>query len=169
MLERIHTGHMGIEKCLKRARDVLFWPKISAEIVDMVSKCIVCLEHRNSNPKEPLKPHEIPTYAWQVVASDLFCLNQENYLVIVDFYSRYFEVEKLGSTSQAVITRLKGIFARYGIPEQFVSDNGPQYNSQEFANFAKGWDFTHVMSSPHYAQSNGMAEKTVQTVKRMLT
>jgi hypothetical protein len=74
MLERIHTGHIGIEKCLKRARDVLFWPTISAEIVDMVSKCIVCLEHRNSNPKEPLKPHEIPTYAWQVVASDWLLL-----------------------------------------------------------------------------------------------
>ncbi|CAG2207854.1 unnamed protein product [Mytilus edulis] len=80
----------------------------------------------------------------------------------------YLEVHKLhGTTSTTVINKLKGTFSRLGIPETVVSDNGPQYSSQEFSEFANKWDFKHVTSSPHYPQSNGLAEKTVQTVKNM--
>ncbi|VDI07841.1 Hypothetical predicted protein [Mytilus galloprovincialis] len=168
MLDKIHTGHMGVEKCIRRARDVLFWPKMSLDISDMVLKCSVCLERRNSNAKEPLEPHKIPQYPWQVVATDLFYWNNADYIIIVDYYSLYLEVHKLhGTTSTTVINKLKGTFSRLGIPETVVSDNGPQYSSQEFSEFANKWDFKHVTSSPHYPQSNGLAEKTVQTVKNM--
>ncbi|XP_063448166.1 uncharacterized protein K02A2.6-like [Mytilus trossulus] len=168
MLDKIHTGHIGVEKCIRRARDVLFWPKMSLHISDMVLKCSVCLERRNSNVKEPSEPHKIPQYPWQVVATDLFYWNNADYIVIVDYYSLYLEVHKLyGTTSTTVINKLKGTFSRLGIPETVVSDNGHQYSSQEFSEFAKKWDFKHVTSSPHYPQSNGLAEKTVQTVKNM--
>ncbi|KAK3100667.1 hypothetical protein FSP39_023406, partial [Pinctada imbricata] len=63
---------------------------------------------------------------------------------------------------------LKSIFARFGIPETVVSDNGPQYSSEEFQNFSKEFDFKHVTSSPNYPQSNGLAEKYVQIAKRIL-
>ena len=72
------------------------------------------------------------------------------------------------TTSQAVIEKLKKIFSRFGIPQNFVSDNGPQYASQDFTMFAKEYDFNHVTSSPKYPQSNGLAEKTVQIAKRIL-
>ncbi|CAG2227622.1 EIPR1 [Mytilus edulis] len=81
--------------------------------------------------------------------------------VLNDYYSLYLEVHKLhGTTSTTVINKLKGTFSRLGIPETVVSDNGPQYSSQEFSEFANKWDFKHVTSSPHYPQSNGLAEKT---------
>ncbi|VDH98496.1 Hypothetical predicted protein [Mytilus galloprovincialis] len=112
MLDKIHTGHMGVEKCIRRARDVLFWPKMSLDISDMVLKCSVCLERRNSNAKEPLEPHKIPQYPWQVVATDLFYWNND-YIVIVDYYSLYLEVNKLhDTTSTTVINKLKGTFSR---------------------------------------------------------
>ncbi|XP_014667284.1 PREDICTED: uncharacterized protein K02A2.6-like [Priapulus caudatus] len=169
-LENIHAGHMGVEKCLSRARDIVFWPRITAEITDMVLRCEVCLERRNSNVKEPLTCHKVPEYPWQVVASDLFTWEGSDYLVVVDYYSRFFEVEKLTSTtSSCVINRLKRIFCRFGIPEKCVSDNGPQYASQEFARFAEQYGFVHPTSSPHYPRSNGLAERTVQTVKRILS
>lgn len=64
---------------------------------------------------------------------------------------------------------MKAVFARYGIPQKIVSNNGPCYNSHEFHQFAESWGFQHVTSSPQYPQSNGLAEKTVQTAKWILT
>ena len=72
------------------------------------------------------------------------------------------------TTSRSTIAALKSVFSRHGIPEVVRSDNGPQYNSQEFATFAEEYSFKHVTSSPLYPQSNGQAERTVQTVKKIL-
>ena len=168
ILESIHTGHMGIEKCLKRARSAVFWPGMTNDITELVSKCSVCITYRNSNPKEPLQPYPTPDYPWQTVATDLFTWDDKDFIVVTDYYSRYFEVTQLrGTTSAHVIHKLKGIFSRFGIPENVVSDNGPQYSSQEFAHFAQSYDFNHITSSPRYPKSNGLAEKFVQIVKRI--
>lgn len=169
MLSRIHTGHLGMEKSKQRARDVLFWPGMGKQIETLVGSCNICLERRNSAPKEPMISHPIPERPWQVVATDLFSWNGMDYIVAVDYYSRYFETEKLTSlTSTAVIKKLKAFFARFGIPQTVVSDNGPCYSSQEFRDFAKAWDFQHTTSSPLYPQSNGLAERTVQTAKALM-
>ena len=72
------------------------------------------------------------------------------------------------TTSTAVIGALKAVFSRHGIPEILKSDNGPQYASGEFAKFASTYGFKHTTSSPHYPQSNGQAERCVQTVKQLL-
>jgi hypothetical protein len=93
MLARIHSSHMGIDKCWSKAGDVLFWPKMSVDITELVSSCPICLEFRNSNPKEPLVPRGILDYPWQNVATDLFTLNGQDYIVVVDYFSRYFEFE----------------------------------------------------------------------------
>ena len=77
-------------------------------------------------------------------------------------------MQLLTTTSAAVITSLKRVFSRHGIPETVRNDNGPQYSSQEFAEFASSYEFQHTTSSSRYPQSNGEAECMVQTVKRML-
>ena len=71
-------------------------------------------------------------------------------------------------SSSETISALKSVFTRRGIPEVVRSDNGPQYDSAEFAKFAKGWEFKNVTSIPLYAQSNGEAERTVKTAKNLL-
>ena len=82
------------------------------------------------------------------------------YLLLVDYYSRYIEVNKFTSTTSAsVIIALKAAFFRYGIPSSMVSDNGPQYASHDMKQFAESYGFTHVTSSPHYLQSNVLAER----------
>ncbi|XP_062597593.1 uncharacterized protein K02A2.6-like [Saccostrea cucullata] len=155
-------GLMGIEKSLKTARTSVFWPKISSDINDLVSNCDVCLKNRYSNPKQPLQPHPVPDCPWQIVATDLFFWNNKDILIVTDYYSRHFEVVQLRDTqSKTIITKLKSMFARLGIPQKVVSDNGPQYSSQEFASFSREYDLIHATSSPRHPQSNGLAEKSV--------
>ena len=81
----------------------------------------------------------------------------------MDYYSKYPFIRKLREfSSKEVIAFIKQIFAELGIPERLISDNSLHFSSQHFRVFAKAWDFT---SSPRYPQSNGMAERCVQTIK----
>ena len=91
-------------------------------------------------------------------------------MLVVDYFSRYVEVAALrkNKTASEIIRALKAIFARNGIPEKVCSDNGPPYDSQEYSHFAREWGFQIAPSSPRYAQSNGEAERAVQTVKNIL-
>jgi hypothetical protein len=114
-------------------------------------------------------PHEIPDRPWSKLGADLFELHKENYLLLVDYYSNFFEVMKLTSTkTPTIIKHCKTTFARHGIPDVLISDNGPQFDNAEFKQFAKEWIFTHKTSSPHSPKSNGIAERTIQTLKKVL-
>ena len=77
-------------------------------------------------------------------------------------------IQLRSTTSGGVVEALKAIIARHGIPETVISDNGPQYASEEFAKFAVEYIFNHITSSPHFPQSNGHVERSVQTVKNLL-
>ncbi|KAL9987206.1 hypothetical protein ACROYT_G001477 [Oculina patagonica] len=169
MLRVIHSSHLGIEKCKQRAIDILFWPGMNQKIADVVSKCNTCNMYRNSQAKEPLKRHALPERPWQRIAVDLFDLDKQEYVVMVDNYSKFFEVSYLpNSKSKTVINHIKPQLARYGIPEVIVSDNGPKFNSHEFAKFAKEYSFKHITLSPRYPQSNGLAERAVQKAKNLM-
>ena len=83
--------------------------------------------------------------------------------------SNFFEVIKLTSTkTPTIIKHSKTTFSRHGIPDILVSDNGPQFDNAEFARFVKEWNFFHKTSSPYYPESNGLAERTIQTLKKVL-
>ena len=113
--------------------------------------------------------HPVPSRPWQVLAVDLFELQGQDYLVTTDYYSNFFEVDKLVSkTSKEVIEKLKPHMVRHGIPDKIVSDNGPQFSSQEFKKFKDLYEFDHVTSSPTYPQSNGKAENAVKTAQRIM-
>ena len=169
MLKLIHSSHLGIDRCKRRAREIVFWIGMNAQIEDTITNCTTCTTHKRSNPKEPLLPHPIPERPWERVGADLCEFEGDNYLVIADYYSNFFEVDKLRqTTSNAIIKACKAHFARHGIPNFVVSDNGPQFSSYEFEQFATLYQFSHQPSSPHYPQSNGKVEKAVQTVKNLL-
>ena len=169
MLDLIHEGHLGTDRCQRRAKETLFWPGMNAHIADKVARCATCQKHANKLRKEPLMSHPLPTRPWQHCSSDLFFFHCKDYLLVVDAFSGYFEIEMLENTaSETVIKHIKNIFARHGIPETLLTDNGPQYSSHKFKDFAEKWDFIHNTSSPRYPQSNGLAERTVQTVKNLL-
>lgn len=167
-LQKVHQGHLGISKCQDRARQAVWWPSMKKSVEEMVRCCQVCAKE-DRIPKEPLRPTATPSRPWEMVGSDMFYLDGDSYLLVVDYYSRYPEIANLGvdTSAQNVVKQLKSIFARHGIPEYLVSDNGPKYTAKQFKEFVECYNFKHITSSPHYPRSNGAAERMVQTVKNL--
>ena len=120
----------------------------------MVKQCTTCAKQAKQK-KEPFMPTDLSDYPWQVVGTDHFEIKGSHYLITVDYISRYPEVTKLTSTtSSSLITALKAVFSRHGLPEVGRSDNGPQFSSHEFSRFAYTYNFNYVTSSAFYPQSN---------------
>ena len=167
-LQRIHDGHQGIQRSQLRARTSVWWPGMVSQVKDFVENCSTCV--CNFIPHhEPLISTPLPDYPWQKIASDLFYWKGQQYMVVIDYFSRYPEVVKLNSTtSSSIIVALKAMFSRYGIPQTLITDNGPQFSSEEFAKFALNYEFGHKTSSPYFPQSNRCAERAVQTMKNLL-
>jgi hypothetical protein len=168
MLNVIHEGHLGIGKCKGRARQVVFWPGMNDDIEKLIGKCSTCQHFANTNVKQSMIPHEVPSRAWSKIASDVLEVGMDCYLVVMDYYSKWIELEKLqNKTAGEIIEKLKDIFSRFGVPDTFISDNMP-FASHKFTGFAKEWGFNVVTSSPRYPQSNGLAERAVQMVKKWI-
>ncbi|KAF7710571.1 hypothetical protein HF521_009443, partial [Silurus meridionalis] len=148
MLKLIHQSHLGIVKSKQRARKVLYWPDMSSEIEQMVKNCAKCGDFQNWLPRQPLKPTETPDLPFKEVASDLFKFERNHYVLLVDYYSKFIEVENL-----------KGLHCH---------GNGPQYSVDEFKDFSQSYGIIHETSSPHTPHSNGEAERAVQTVKKLV-
>lgn len=148
----------------------MYWPGMMAQIQETVEKCKLCaLKDTKMNRKEPMISSEIPDRPSVKMGADLFELKGQHYLLTVDYYSKWPEVEKLDNLSSAnVITYMRKQFSRFGYVDELVTDNGPQFSSKEFRNFAEECGFKHTTTSPHFSQSNGQAERFVQTVKNLI-
>ncbi|MGH0142006.1 UNVERIFIED_CONTAM: hypothetical protein FKN15_074960 [Acipenser sinensis] len=169
ILTLIHESHCGIEASLRKARDVVFWPNMTHEVKDLISKCSICNEHQRKQQKETLIPHQIPEQPWSKVGMDFFTVNKSDYLIIVDYYSDYWEIDELqDTTATTTIECCKRHFSRHGIPDTVITDNGPQFVGHEFEQFANEWEFRHTTSSPYHSQSNGKAESAVKIAKTLL-
>ena len=164
-LKQIHQGHQGIEACRSRAREFVFWVNINSNLKEMVEKCDICQSQQNSTTSVQKYVSEVPPHPWHTLGSDLFYFQRIDFLVVVDYFSKYLIVRKIpSSTSSAVIKELGMIFSEFGNPLVFRSDNGPCYSSQEFKFFMQNWLVEHRTSSPHYPQSNGLAESMVKVL-----
>ena len=168
ILIKIHHGHQGIQRCKSRVVSSVWWPGVSSAMEQFIQSCPIC-QKLTTPPKEPLISTTLPNYPWEHVAADLFELRGANYLLVADYYSRFVEVQKLTTTTSSnIITQLKAIFARFGIPDIMVTDNGPQFDSHEMKEFAQSYEFQHTTTSPYFPQSNGFAERMVKTMKKLL-
>lgn len=167
--EKVHAGHLGINACLRRARDLVYWPGMSAKIREYVETCGVCTTYADKQAPEPLQLHDVPEHPWQKVGTDLFFWAGKDYMATVDYYSKFFEINPLpDASSSTVISKLKLHFARHGIPDILISDNLSLYTSAEFSKFSRQWNFGHKTINPGHSQANRAAEVAVKTAKRMM-
>ena len=132
MLQYIHEGHQGKERCLLRVRNSVFWPKITYDIQELIERCIICQEHGKSQSIIGTT-QELPPFPWHTLATDIFYWKRMDFLIVADVFSKYFLVRKLAnSSSAAVCAEIATIVTELGLPHIIRSDNGPCYNSKEF-------------------------------------
>ena len=148
----------------------MWWPGIDRDIELLVRGCIACLEVKQAPAVAPLHPWIWPSRPWQRVHVDFAgpCFGT-SYLVVVDAHSKWPEVFEMASTTAAkTIQVLRHLFGKYGLPEQLVSDNGPQFTSEEFGTFLKRNGVEHIRCAPYHPSSNGLAERFVRTFKEAM-
>ena len=173
LTEKVHISHNGVEGTLKLACANLFWPGMTTQIKDAVARCEVCAKYAASQPVPPMQSVAIPVHPFQLVSMDVFFADYQGekrkFLVTVDHYSDFFEVDLLKSlTPNSTITVCKKNFSRHGKPQLVITDNGTNFVNKEWRLFATEWEFQHSTSAPYHQQANGKSEAAVKIAKRLL-
>ncbi|XP_074026021.1 uncharacterized protein K02A2.6 isoform X1 [Leptinotarsa decemlineata] len=168
LLEELHTSHFGMVKMKTTARSLLYWPNIDRDIENMVRSCSICSENKQDPPKAPLTAWPLATKPFERVHIDfLGPIKVGMYFILTDSYSKWLEVYQMSTnrTSRKTEEVLRDIFSRFGLPETVVSDNGPQFVSENIKQFFTRNGILHITTPPYHAQSNGAAEICVKIFK----
>ena len=167
MLQYIHDGHQGKECCLLRAKNTVFWPKITydiqqlIEVYDLAGVWKVSASHRNYQRATPISIAH--------TGNRFVLLERMDFLIVADVFSKYILVRKLpNTTSAAVCIELSMIATELGLPCIIKSDNSPCYNSKEFQQFLQCYSITHQTSSLNHPRSNGFVERMVGVAKKLM-
>lgn len=170
ILGLLHENHFGVERMKSLARSKFWFPSMDKMIELTAKACETCAILGKKVPKIPLHSWEVAEKPWQRIHVDFAGpFHGFMWLLIVDAKTKWPEMIKMKSTTaSATITKLRGVFAVHGIPEQIVSDNGPQLTSKELAAYCKEMGITHVFTPPYHPNSNGQAERYVQTLKNAI-
>ena len=167
MLKELHGGHPGASRMKALARMFVWWLGMDTDIDRIVQTCDECQQAKPMPPQAPLHPWQWPTRPWARVHVDFAGpIEGKMFLLLVDAHSKWIEAHLMSSTtSKATIEKLRSIFAQFGIPETLVSDNGPQFASEDFRSFCHSNGIHQVLVAPYHPSSNGLAERAVQTFK----
>lgn len=167
-LHRLHDAHQGLASTLHRARQTVYWPGIKQDIETTIELCKECQMHARTKPRTSERQLQA-SRPMEIVAADIMATKASNFLVVVDYFSGYLMVDRLSSiTSQAVMSALSRNFQKFGLFETLLTDNGPCFSSQAFTQFCKDMEVQHITTSPHYHQSNGRVERSIQTVRQLM-
>lgn len=167
ILEELHQGHPGIAKMKLLARSKIYWPGLDKDIENMVRSCGSCAVNAKSPIKCSLRTWPRPKTPWSRLHIDFAGpVGTFFYLVIVDAFSNWPEVFKMTTTTTAkTVDRIEETFARHGLADTIVSDNGPQFASEDFSTFCRANGIEHIRTAPYHPQSNGRAERFVDLLK----
>ena len=112
---------------LLRAREAVFWPGITSDLLQTAQSCEVGQTFSRSQQRETLLPHEVPQGPWEKLGIDFFEFQSTTYLLIADYYSRFPVARGVRSTTASATTEaLKQVFSEFGVPQTVVTDNDPR-------------------------------------------
>jgi len=163
-----HEGHQGIVKTKARLGTKVWFPHMDKMSKQLCRSCHECqLVSATPNP-EPVKRTVLPDGPWQHLAADLLGPTGDYLLVVVDYFSRFFEVRFLRETTSARITNcLEDIFAVHGLPISLKTD-APNFVSVEFEEYLRDCGIHHHTSIPLWPQCNGEVERQNRTLLKYL-
>lgn len=170
ILKLLHANHNGIVKMKQIARRCLFWFGMNGDIENFVKHCQICMQ-TSVVPKTGCNSSWTPTTRpFSRIHADFFFLESRTYLIIVDSYTKWLEIEimKNGTDANKVIKKFTVIFARFGLPDVLVTDGGPPFNSSQFCSFMERQGIKVMKSPPYNPSSNGQAERMVKVAKEVL-
>ena len=153
---------------MKSIATIHVWlPKIDVDIERTVSKCIACQETSRDPVRAPLHPWEQPGQPWKRIHVNFAGpFEGSMWLIIVDAHTKWPEVIAMKTIiANKIIAILRSLFARYGIPQQIVWDNGPQFTSEEYRQLCECNGIRHTLVAPCHPSSNGETERFVQIFK----
>ena len=170
ILADLHVGHPGVVRMKSLARSYVWWPGLDAAIKSACRACTGCQQTQHAPPQAPLHQWELPAQPWQRIHVDFAGpFKTKMWMIVVDAFSKWPEVIPMAAvTTLAMVENLRHIFAQHGLPDQLVSDNGPQFTSSEFTTFLQSNGIRHIRSAPFHPATNGLAERFVQTFKRAM-
>ncbi|XP_018397778.1 PREDICTED: uncharacterized protein K02A2.6-like [Cyphomyrmex costatus] len=170
ILDILHKGHPGIRRTKQLAREYVYWPKMAVEIERLIHQCDPCAVNQKLPVKVPLSPWPTPTRPMERVHLNYAGPIDGQYLLIfVDAFSKFIDVAitpTISANRTADICR--DFFCRYGPPDILVTDHGTQFTSETFAALCKDMQISHLLSLVNHPQSNGQAERMVDTIKRAI-
>ena len=171
VLRLAHEGHQGIVKMKARLRMKVWWPKIDSDAEKHCRTCHGCQVVGDGQAPQPMKRVEPPSGPWQDVAADFMgpLPTGESLLVVVDYYSRFYEVVIMRSTTtKKVVDALSQIFTRYGYPFTLKTDNGPSFCGEEFTKYLSDHGVEHRTSPPLWPQANRQVERENRSILKSL-
>ncbi|XP_064470186.1 uncharacterized protein K02A2.6-like [Ornithodoros turicata] len=170
VLDLLHESHPGVTKMKAVARSHVWWDTLDEDIAARVQRCMTCQEQQRESRRVPMTPWPFPERAWSRLHVDFAGPFKDHYIfILVDAFSKWVEAEVVPSPSaEATISCLRSIFARHGLPDLVVSDNGPAFVSAKYTEFLKRNGVRKVLIPPYHPASNGAAERVVQTIKNKL-
>ncbi|CAH8448460.1 unnamed protein product [Schistosoma curassoni] len=170
VLKQFHSGHPGINKMKALARSYAYWPTMDQDIENRCRNCSSCLQAAKSPSKCEPQQWEKPNSPWERLHADFAGpIRGRMYLIIVDAFTKWPQIYAMvNCTAGETISKLSDLFSCFGVPQTLVTDNGSQFTAESFKHFCNVNGIVHIRSPPYHPQSNGQAERFVDTLKRAL-
>ena len=169
VLQQLHLGHPGVSGTKSIARSILYFPGMDKYIENLVMGCSICQANQSKPAQNNTVQWPPASRKWGRIHIDHLFFEGSTLLIVVDSYSKYIECVIVASTSGAcTVDALREIFSRNGIPDVCVSDNASSYTCFEFKKFCADNFILHMTPAPYCPFSNGLAEKSVFSVKNLL-